>query len=123
LLGHNSIESRNRRGDLLWKTSLKSLNDPRYIVPIDDDRFLVSCGTSVGWLSRDGKYEPILTGFISAGWIRYHPTEPWIIWEGSGSIAIVYDPKAKRELGRVDMDDGWGKGKSRFPFPPTYFPE
>jgi len=123
LLGHNSIDSRNRRGDLLWKTSLKSLNDPRYIVPIDDDRFLVSCGTSVGWLSRDGKYEPILTGFKSAGWIRYHPTEPWIIWEGNGSIAIVYDPKAKKELGRVDMDDGWGKGESRFPFPRAYFPE
>ena len=123
LLGHNSIESRNRRGDLLWKNSLHSLNDPRNFVPIEDDRFLVSCGTTVGWLTRDGKYEPVLTGFKSAGWIRYHPTEPWIILEGSDSSVVVYDPKTKKKMGRVDLDDGWGEGKSRFPFPRTYFPE
>jgi hypothetical protein len=123
LLGYGSMECRDRRGDLLWKTSLKSLDDPRHIVSVADDRFLLSCGKSVGWLTRDGKYDPILKGLGSSGWIRYHPTEPWIIFDGGNGTAIVYDPQAKRELGRFDLDDGGGPGKSRFPFPPTYFPE
>lgn len=123
LLGYKSIKCRNRRGDLLWKTMLTSLDDPRYIVPVDDDRFLISCGKSVGWLTRDGKYVPVLSKLKSAGWIRYHPSEPWIILEGSDSTAVVYDPKIQKEIGRADLDDGWGNGKSRFPFPTTYFPE
>lgn len=123
LLGYRSVECRDRRGDLLWKTSLESLDDPRHIVFVSDDRFLLSCGKSVGWLTRDGKYDPILKGLGSSGWIRYHPTEPWIIFDGSNGTAIVFDPKAKKELGRLDLDDGGGTGKSRFPFPTTYFPE
>lgn len=123
LLGYRSMECRDRRGDLLWKTSLKSLDDPRHIVFVADDRFILSCGKSVGWFTRDGKYDPILKGLGSSGWIRYHPTEPWIIFDGSNETAIVYDPKAKSELGRFDLDDGGGTGKSRFPFPTTYFPE
>jgi hypothetical protein len=123
LLGRKFIECRNRRGDLLWKTMLTSVDDPRCIVPVDDDRFLISCGKSVGWLTRDGKYDPVLSNLKSAGWIRYHPTKPWIIFEGSDSTAVVYDPKTKKELGKIDLDDGWGIGKSRFLFPKTYLPE
>ncbi len=123
LLGRQAMECRDRRGDLLWKTSLKSLDDPRHIVPVADDRFLLSCGKSIGWLTRDGKYDPILKGLGSSGWIRYHPTEPWIIFDGGNGTAIAYDPKTKKELGKIDLDDGWGSGKSRFLFPPSYFPE
>jgi hypothetical protein len=123
LLGYKFIECRNRRGDLLWKTMLTSLDDPRDIVPVEEDRFLISCGKSVGWLTRDGKYDPLLSNLISPGWVRYHPSEPWIIKEGGDTSVIIYDPKTKKEMGRVDLDDGWGSGKSRFPFPATYFPE
>lgn len=123
LMSGSSLECRDRRGDVIWKTSLKGLNDPRFLVAIDDSRFVVSCGKSIGWLTKDGEYRPILKGLISAGWIRYHPTEPWIILEGSNMTVIVFDPKAGKETGRFDLDDGHGVGVSRFPFPRTYFPE
>ncbi len=122
-LGYQSMECRDRRGDLIWKTSLKKLNDPRFIVAIDDSHFVVSCGKSIGWLTKDGEYRPILEGLTSAGWIRYHPTQPWIVLDGGDMTAIVFDPKAGRETGRFDLDDGHGTGESRFPFPRTYFPE
>lgn len=122
LLGYQFIECRDRRGDLLWRTKL-TLDDPRHIIPVDDDRFLLSCGKSIGWLTRDGKYEPVLSGFKSALSILYHPDKPWIIMDGGDTTAVIYDPNSKRETGRVDLDDGWGNGKSRFPFPLGGFPD
>jgi hypothetical protein len=123
LLGYKFIESRDRRGDLLWHTSLEGLDDPRYVVPIDIEHFLLSCGKSVGLLTRRGKYQPVLENLKSAAWIRYHPTEPWIIFDGGDGMGIVYDPKTKKELGRLDLDDGGGSAKSRFLFPSSHFAE
>lgn len=117
LLGYKFLECRNRRGDLLWRTSLEKLDDPREIIAISDNRFLLSCSKSVGWLMADGNYEPILSGLGSSGWIRYHPTEPWIVMDGATVTAIIWDPISKREIGRYDLDDGGTAAKSRFPAP------
>lgn len=118
LLGTGFMESRDRRGDLLWKIGLESLDDPRDIVAVDGDRFLLSCGKSIGWITREGNYQPVLSGLISAGWVRYHPEEPWIIFDGGNETAVIFDPLTKTELGRFDLNDRRNSAKSRFPFPP-----
>jgi hypothetical protein len=123
LLGYGFLECRNRRGDLQWRTSLDKLDDPREIIPVSDNRFLLSCSTSVGWLTADGEYEPILTGLGSASWIRYHPTEPWIVMDGATNTAIIYDPTTKKEIGRLELDDGESGAKSRFLTPTGYLAE
>lgn len=123
LLGYKFFECRNRRGDLLWKTSLDKLDDPREIIAISDNRFLLSCKKSVGWLTVAGDYEPILAGLGSSGWIRYHPTEPWVVMDGATNTAIIYNPKSKKEVGRFDLDDGGTSAKSRFLTPSGYISE
>lgn len=122
-LGYKFLECRNRRGDLQWKTSLDKLDDPREIIVISDDRFLLSCTNSVGWLTADGEYEPILAGLGSSGWIRYHPTEPWIVMDGASDTVIVYDPKSEKETGRFDLDGGGTDAKSRFLTPTGFISE
>ncbi|MES2468815.1 MAG: hypothetical protein V4675_16040 [Verrucomicrobiota bacterium] len=123
LLGTGFMESRDRRGDLLWKTGLESLDDPRDIVAVEGDRFLLSCVKSIGWITREGNYQPVLSGLKSALWVRYHPIDPWVIFDAGDQMAVIFDPVTKTELGRFDLDDGEGRADSRFPFPPTYFPE
>jgi len=117
-LGDDSLECRDRRGDLIWRTSLKKLGDPRDIVAINDRQFLVCCRNSVGTLNQNGNYVPILEGLKSAVWIRYHPTKPWIILDGGDVNAIVFDSKTGKVTGRFDLDNGGGNGESRFRLQP-----
>lgn len=114
-LGYQNLECRDRRGDLIWSTSLKSLKDPRSIVAINDHEFLISCAGSVGWFDKDGKYRP--EEAIPSGSIRYHPTEPWVIW-GGAEAAVVYDPKTGKATERFDLHNGGGNRESRFRLPP-----
>lgn len=123
LLGYKKLECRNRRGDILWHLSLEGLDDPREIIAVTENRFLLICTNSIGWLSKDGRYEPILTGLGSAGWVRYHSDHPWVIFDEASCKVIFYDAKLNRELGRLDIDDGPLPNKSRFIVPPAYFPE
>ena len=122
-LGYSGMECRDRRGDLIWKTSIEKLDDPRSIIALDDGHFLVCCKKSVGWLNRDGEYVPILEGLTSSNWIRYHPTEPWVILDAGDSAAIVYDPKSGKVTGRFNLEEGVRGGKSRFVPPSANFPE
>lgn len=111
------LECRDRRGDLLWRTPVDKLGKPREIIRVSGNRFLLACQESIGWLTTDGNYEPILTELGSGSWIRYHPTEPWIIMDGATTTAIIYDPVAKKEIGRFDLHRGSSTEKSRFPAP------
>lgn len=113
-----NLECRDRRGDLVWSTSLEGVRDARDIIAVNDQEFLISSCNSVGWWSKAGSYRPILEGLKSSLWVRYHPTEPWVILDGGDVNAIVFDPKTGKVTGRFDLDDGGGNGESRFRLPP-----
>ncbi|MEA3210770.1 MAG: hypothetical protein QOE70_3827 [Chthoniobacter sp.] len=114
LLGYHSLECCNRRGDILWKTDLKDLDDPRYIVPTNESKFLLSCGKSFGWLTENGTYSPLLGGLGSTGWIKYHPTAEWIVFDGASWKVLIYDVAGAAVTGHFDLDDGGEKEISRF---------
>jgi hypothetical protein len=105
-LGHGFLDCRNRRGDVLWTVDLKGLDDPRRVVAIGEDKFLVSCKKSVGLLTKAGAYTPLVDNLRSALWIRYHPAGEWAIYDGGASEVFVYDSVAGKVTGRINLDDG-----------------
>lgn len=114
LLGYHKLACIDRRGDIIWSLDLKGLDDPRWIMDVGGDRFLVCCTKSVGWLSTKGEYQPVVEGLGSASWVAYHPNTHWVVFDGSDSLAVIYDPKSGKVSGRFDTNDGGGKHVSRF---------
>lgn len=123
VLGYNSLQCLNRRGDVLWKCSLKDLDDPRSIFPISEKQFLVSCTNSIGLVNTEGKYTPVLEGLKSTSWVRYHPTKEWIILDGGNRLSMVFNPSTKTVTGSFDLDDGGEKARSKYSTNPSHFPE
>jgi len=114
LLGYNKLACIDRRGDFVWNLDLKSPDDPRWIMDVGGDRFLVCCTKSVSWLNAKGEYQPVVEGLGSAIWVAYHPTKPWVVFDGADSSVVIFDPKSGKVCGRFDTDDGGGKYPSRF---------
>ena len=114
LLGYNKLACIDRRGDFLWNLDLKGSDDPRWIMDVGDDRFLVCCTKSVGWLNTKGEYQPVVEGLGSPSWVAYHPNRHWVVFDGSYQLAVIFDPKSGKIGGRFDTDDGGGNHVSRF---------
>lgn len=114
LLGYNKLACIDRRGDFAWNLDLKGLDDPRWVMDVGDDRLLVCCTKSVGWLSTKGEYQPVLEGLGSALWVAYNPTKPWVVFDGSDWSVVIFDSQSGKVCGRFDTDDGGGKYPSRF---------
>lgn len=114
LLGYNKLACIDRRGDFVWSLDLKGIDDPRWIMDVGGDRFLVCCTKSVGWLNSKGQYQPVVKDIGSASWVAYHPSAHWVIFDGSDWSAVIYDPKSGKVCGRFDTDDGGGNHVSRF---------
>ncbi len=122
-LGYGFLECRNRRGDVVWKTNLEKLDDPRYVLAVDEGKFLLSCGKSIGWLTQAGAYTPILENLGSPLWIRYHPEAEWIIFDGANWQALIYDFASKQVTGRIDLDDDGERTKSKYATDGSTLPE
>lgn len=114
LLGYNKLACIDRRGDFVWSIDLKGPDDPRWIMDVGGDRFLVCCTKSVSWLSAKGEYQPVVEGLGSALWVAYHPTKPWVVFDGSDWSVVIFDPQSGKVGGRFDTNDGGGKYPSRF---------
>lgn len=126
LLGSNLIECRDRRGDLVWKCKISGASGTRSIYPISPKKFLLTCQTSVGWVTTKGakgEYTPLVTGLKSANSVRYHPDSHWVILDGGTQEAVIFDPSSQRVSGRFDLDDGGEKARSQFGTDPRYYPE
>lgn len=117
MVGTNWIEIHDRWGTMTGKTVVEGGSDFRNVVAVAEDRFLVCASKSVGWVTTDGKYETVVSNLASPAWVRYHPTEPWVVFDGGEGVAVIYDPVAKKETGRFDLNDGTGPAKSRFHIP------
>jgi hypothetical protein len=114
LLGYNKLACIDRRGDFVWNLDLKGMDDPRWIMDVGGDRFLVCCTKSVGWLSAKGEYQPVVEGLGSALWVAYHPKTHWVVFDGSDWSTVIFDPESGKVCGRFDTDDAGGKHVSRF---------
>jgi len=123
LLGYKFLECRNRRGDLVWRTEMEKMDDPRFVLAVDEETFLVSCGKSIGWMTKAGAYTAIEDRMISAGWIRYHPAAEWVIFDGGDWSVSIYDAAKKGVTGRFDLDDPRRAVPSKFTKDPFLLPE
>ena len=114
LLGYQKLDCIDRRGDRLWSIDLAKLDDPRCVLAVENEKLLLTCGKSVGWLDKSGNYKPVVSGLGSALWVAYHPESPWVVFDGSNWEIVVFDPKSGKITGRFDSDDGGSKERSRF---------
>ncbi|RYD20352.1 MAG: hypothetical protein EOP88_15400 [Verrucomicrobiaceae bacterium] len=117
MVERNLIKIHDRWGTVTGKIEVAGESDFRDVVAVAEDRFLVCASETVGWVTTDGKYEPVVSNLVSPLSVRYHPTAPWVVFDGGEGVAVIYDPVAKKETGRFDLDDGTGPAKSRFRIP------
>lgn len=114
LLSYRKLDCIDRRGDRIWSIDITKLDNPRAVLAIDDEKLLLTCRKSVGWLDKSGTYKAVVTGLGSAIWVAYHPESPWVVFDGANREAVIFDPKSGVITGRFDTDDGGTKERSRF---------